>query len=59
MQPESTWDTCEHPAASRFLDTDQGWLICTACALVVREDALQLNDGGDGAYSKAAQGTPL
>jgi len=53
-----TWDTCDHPAEARFLDRDNGWLVCTRCAMVLRENALQFNDGGDGATSKAAKGLP-
>ena len=55
-QAVHTLDTCDHPAEARYLDLDIGWLVCTRCALVLRENVPL--DGGDGAMSKAAKGLP-
>ena len=41
-KPVHTWDTCDHPLKSRFLDEELGWLICTNCALVLDEHALTM-----------------
>ena len=46
--PLFTWDKCPHPRESLFLDCEVGWLVCTACALVLKENALQMLSDGDG-----------
>ncbi len=47
-KPFFSWDVCSHPRESRFLDCDKGWLVCTACALILKENALQMLSDGDG-----------
>lgn len=54
-KPVFTWDTCSHPPENKYLDESIGWLICTGCGLVLKENAIQLsgNDGGN-PYKKMA-----
>ncbi|EKX45849.1 hypothetical protein GUITHDRAFT_108298 [Guillardia theta CCMP2712] len=42
--PLFSWDTCSHPAVNKYLDIEQGWLVCTNCALVLKENALSLTE---------------
>ncbi len=47
-RPIFSWDKCAHPRESLYLDCDEGRLVCTACALVLQENALQMLSDGDG-----------
>eukprot|EP00960_Hanusia_phi_P059347 764143-Hanusia_phi.AAC.7 len=42
--PVYSWDKCSHPSINKYLDIEQGWLVCTNCALVLKEHALSLTD---------------
>ena len=46
--PIHSWDKCSHPRESLFLDCEKGWLVCTACALILKENAIQMLSDGDG-----------
>jgi hypothetical protein len=47
-----TWDTCEHSGKDLHLDLDKGYLVCTACGLILKENAVVFNTDSDGKIRK-------
>jgi len=43
-----TWDKCKHPPEALHVDIQQGYLVCTDCALILKENALQMQSTSDG-----------
>jgi hypothetical protein len=51
-KPIFTWDTCEHSGKDLHLDLDKGYLVCTACGLILKENAIVFNTDSDGKIRK-------
>uniref|UniRef100_A0A7S0VR04 Uncharacterized protein n=1 Tax=Hemiselmis tepida TaxID=464990 RepID=A0A7S0VR04_9CRYP len=47
-RPVFTWDKCLHGGEDLHLDLNQGYLVCTACGLILKENALQFDTDADG-----------
>mmetsp|Transcript_50159 Transcript_50159/g.125077 ORF Transcript_50159/g.125077 Transcript_50159/m.125077 type:complete len:350 (+) Transcript_50159:36-1085(+) len=47
-RPVFTWDKCQHLGEDLHLDENQGYLVCTACGLILKENALQFDTDADG-----------
>lgn len=51
-KPIFTWDTCKHSGEDLHLDLDKGYLVCTACGLILKENAVVFNTDSDGKIRK-------
>lgn len=54
-KPVFTWDKCKHAGEDLHLDLDRGNLVCTACGLILKENAIVFNTDADGKIQKTVK----